>query len=283
MHRLVFRNDRLLPLGEVNLSPGQAGLLNGWGLFTTMRIYDGQPFAFERHWQRLNRDAARIELPLRYQFPDVSRALRQVIESNAVQNGCARIYFIYNKVGFWSSDEPFPVVDFLIYTNDLPTRIGPTVLGVIEHGRHAAHPLAGVKVTSWLHNVWSLEQAHQRGFEEVILLNERNEVAECTAANIFLIRAGQLETPPLSSGCLAGVTREILLELAPELGLPVIQRPLTLAEVYQAEEVFITSSLREVQPVARIEDHTVSQAPGPVTTRLAEAFSAFVGRSLARP
>lgn len=282
MHGLVFRNDGLLPLGEVNLSPGQAGLLNGWGLFTTMRIYDGQPFAFERHWQRLNRDAARTDLPLRYPFPDVTRALEQVIEANAVQNGCARIYFIYNKVGFWSSDEPLPVVDFLIYTNDLPTRIGPTVLGVLEHGRHAAHPLAGVKVTSWLENVWSLEQAHQRGFEEVILLNERNEVAECTAANIFLLRGGQLETPPLSSGCLGGVTREILLELAPGLGLPAIQRPLTLGEVHQAEEVFITSSLREVQPVARIEDHTVSQAPGPVTTRLAEAFSAYVGQSLAR-
>ncbi len=81
MHSYVYRNDRLLPLAEVRLSPGQAGLFNGWGLFTTLRVYGGRPFAFEQHWERMSRDGARIELPIGYPAGTVSRALAEVIRA----------------------------------------------------------------------------------------------------------------------------------------------------------------------------------------------------------
>jgi branched-chain amino acid aminotransferase len=281
MHRFVYRNDRLLALEEARLSPGQAGLLNGWGIFTTMRVYEGRPFAFDLHWKRLMRDARRTELPVQHSPEYVAAALDEVVRANAVSNACARIYFLYNKVGIWHSDEPFPTVDLLIYTIDMPLRSGPVSLGVRSEGRHAAHPLAGVKVTSWLQNVWMLEQAHKAGFEEMLLLNERGEVSECTAANFFCVRGGQVLTPPLASGCLGGVTRENLLAIGPECGLPILERPLSLDDVYRSEEAFITSTTREVQPVSRIENHEFAQAPGPVTKKLAEAFSAFVERSIA--
>jgi branched-chain amino acid aminotransferase len=280
MHRYVYRNDRLLRLEEARLSPGQAGLLNGWGVFTTMRVYEGRPFSFDLHWNRLMRDARRIELPVTHSPEPVAAALGEVVRANAVRSGCARVYFLYNKVGIWHSDEPFPTVDLLIYTIDLPKRTGAAALGVRSEGRHAAHPLAGVKVTSWLQNVWMLEQAHKAGFEEMLLLNERGEVSECTAANFFCVLRGQVLTPPLNSGCLAGVTRENLLAIGPQCGLPVIERPLTMNDVDQAEEAFITSTTREVQAVSRIEGHEFGQAPGPVTRRLAEAFSEFVERSI---
>ncbi len=276
MDKFVFRNGRILPLGEVRLSPGQAGLLNGWGLFTTMRIYDGVPFAFERHWSRLTRDAERIQLPLTHTADVVRRALDEVVRANHAQSGCARIYFVFNKIGIWGSDEPFPAVDLIIYSAPLPARVGPTQLAVMPHGRHAQNPLTGTKVTSWLNNVWHLEQAHRRGFDDAILLNERGEVAECTAANLFQVDGETISTPPSSAGCLLGVTREILLEQAPKHGLKMKERPLTVEELYRADEVFITSTTRAVQAIRRIESTDIRHAPGPITERLTRIFSDYV-------
>jgi len=276
VHNFVYHNDCILPLAQARLSPGQAGLFNGWGVFTTIRIYERHSFAFERHWKRLHQDARRIQIPFEFVAERVLAALAEVIRANQVVNGCARLYFVYNKVGFWRSDEPFPETDLLICSNDLPVFVSPTALAVQEHGRYTAHPLAGTKVISWLDNVWSLEQAHQRGFDEMILLNERSEVAECTSANLFSVRNSLIQTPPLSSGCLAGVTREVLLEIAGKVGLSIKERSLTLKELYEADEVFITSTSRALLPVGRIEDHQVPQTPGPLTTRLAQAFSEYV-------
>ena len=278
MHKFVFHNDRLLPLEQVRLSPGQAGLLNGWGLFTTLRIYDGLPFALERHWERLVRDAARIQLPVPVTLEAARRHVGELLQANQVGTGCLRIYFVYNKIGIWGSKEPFPVTDFLMYTTDLPQRVGPTRLAVQEHGRHAAHPLTGTKTISWLNNVWMVEQAHQRGFEDVILLNERGQVAECTAANVYCVKDGKVATPPLESGCLAGVSREILLEISTPAGLPIREQALTLDELYAADEVFISSTTRQVQPVSHIENRAFSQAPGPLTQRYAKLFSDYVSR-----
>ncbi len=276
MHKFVFHNERLLPLEEVRLSPGQSGLLSGWGIFTTLRVYHGCPFAFERHWNRLKRDAWRLEMPFDFDAATVRGQLEQVLRANTVDEGCARIYFVNNRIGIWASKEPMPATDLIIYSIDRPVREGPTQLGMMEYGRLAAHPLAGTKVTSWLENVWTLEQAHHRGFEDNLLLNERREVAECTAANIYAVRQGIVYTPPLSSGCLAGVTREVLLETAPKSGITVTEKPMVLDEIYEADEVFITSTTREVQPVSRIGKRDMGVPFGPITRRLGEIFSEYV-------
>lgn len=282
MHRFVFHNDRLLPQEEVRLSPGQAGLLNGWGIFTTLRVYDGVPFAFERHWNRLSRDADRVQLPLTHTTAAVRAAVGQVIAANRVQSGCIRIYFILNKGTTWAGDESFPPVDLIIYSGDLPVRVGPTQLTLMPNGRHAASSLAGTKVTAWLNNVWHLEQAHRRGFDEALLLNERGEIAECTAANIYSVRGQTVITPPSSSGCLLGVTREILLELAPRAGVRAIEETLSVLGLQGSDEVFITSTTRTVQAVNRIADKSFANAPGPITQRLASAFSEYVKAYLER-
>ncbi len=276
MHDFVFHNGQLVHVSEARLSPGQAGLFNGWGVFTTLLIHRGRPFAFERHWNRLTKDARLVRLPFDFDAGDTLEALRDVMRANRVDEGCARLYFVFNKVGIWQGDEPQPETDLLICTIDVPKHPRSTVLAVQEHGRHAAHPLARAKVTSWLHNVWSLDQAHRSGFDEVILLNERGEVAECTAANVFCLRGESIETPPLSSGCLPGVTREVLLEIGSESVPPIRERVLTLQDLREAEEVFISSTTRGVMPVERIEDHEVPRVHGPVTRRLADAFTAYV-------
>ena len=163
IHRVVFHNDRLLPIEEVRLSPGQSGLMSGWGLFTTMRVVEGIPFAFERHWKRLSRDAQRTHCPFPFSEETVHGQLSEVLRANQVKEGCARIYMIYNQFGFWRSDENLPAADLVICSADLPPHREQVRLALREHGRHAASPLAGVKVTSWLNNVWNLYEAQQGG------------------------------------------------------------------------------------------------------------------------
>ncbi|HKV04388.1 MAG TPA: aminotransferase class IV [Candidatus Acidoferrales bacterium] len=276
IHRFVFHNRSLMPIEEVRLSPGQSGLMSGWGLFTTMRVIEGIPFAFERHWKRLARDAERTHCPFPFKEETVRQQLLEVLHANRVREGCARVYMIYNQAGFWRSDEDFPPVDLVIYSAGLPPHREPVRLSMREHGRHAASPLAGVKVTSWLNNVWNLQQAQQAGCDEVVLLNERGEVAECTAANIFCVRGGRVFTPPLSSGCLEGVTRGIVLEIGPRAGVPVDERTLRPEDLYSADEVFISSTNRSMIAAGEINGHTIAAAPGPVMQKLEKAFAGYV-------
>jgi branched-chain amino acid aminotransferase len=282
IHRFVYHNDRLEPIEQIRLSPGQAGLLNGWGLFTTVRIVEGEAFAFERHWRRLEKDAERTRLPLPFQAARVRVQLGELLRANKVREGTARIYIIYNRTGFWTSDEKMPEVDLLLYSAGLPPYREPVRLGLRPHGRHAGSPLAGVKTTAWLNNVWHLQEAQKAGFDEVVLLNERGEVAECTAANIFLVRGGRVVTPPLNSGCLEGVTRAVLLEIAPAAGVPVDEKTLVPEDLYNAEEVFISSTNRNLLGVGTIENHQFAIAPGPVTRALEKVFAEYVSEYISR-
>jgi branched-chain amino acid aminotransferase len=281
IHRFVFHNDKVLPVENVRLSPGQAGLLNGWGLFTTVRIHDGIPFAFERHWSRLERDAERTHCPFPFAPETVREQLATLLQANKVLEGAARIYAIYNQVGFWRSDEKFPRVDLLLCSADLPSYREPSRLGLREFGRYASSPLAGVKVLSWLDNVWNYYEAQQAGFDEVVLLNERGEVAECTAANIFCVRAGRVSTPPLASGCLSGITRSVLLEIGASVGVEVKEAVLRPDDLYSADEVFISSTNRSMLGVSEINGHKIASAPGPITLKMESAFGEYVRRYIA--
>jgi len=276
IHRHIFHNDRVAPIEEVRLSPGQAGLINGWGIFTTIRIFEGVPFAFERHWKRLERDATRIHIPFSFKPDTVRRQLEDVLTANHVEEGCARIYAIYNQVGFWRSNENFPTVDLIIYSSDLPSYDERARLGLREQGRHAASPLAGVKVTSWLTNAWSYYEAQLEEFDEVVLLNERGEVAECTAANIFVVKNETVATPPLSSGCLEGVTRGVLLEIGAGAGVPVEEKVLVPQDLYGADEVFISSTNRNLLPVSEIAGRKIGAGHAPVAEKLEKVFEAYV-------
>ncbi len=144
------------------------------------------------------------------------------------------------------------------------------------HGRHAAAALSGIKSISWLNNVWAVAEAAKEGFDEVVLLNERGEVAECTSANIFAVKNGKVLTPPLNSGCLEGVTRGILMEIAPEAGVSVAEQSLRPEDLYSADEVFISSTNRNVIGVGEIAGHKIAASPGRVTRRINELFDAYI-------
>jgi branched-chain amino acid aminotransferase len=276
IHRFVSHNHRILPVEEVRLSPGQAGLLSGWGLFTTIRIVEGVPFAFERHWKRLARDAAKTDCPFPFDPETVRDEVNEVLSANKVREGCVRIYILHNQFGHWRSNEPFPAADLVICSAGLPPYREPARLTLQEHGRHAASPLSGVKVTSWLQNVWSFSHAQRAGFDEVVLLNERGEVAECTAANIFSVHGSQVTTPPLSSGCLEGITRSIVLEIGPGAGVSVEEHTLYPEDLYTADEILISSTNRGVISVGEVNGNKIALAPGPVAHKLESLFGSYV-------
>ncbi|MGB7848865.1 MAG: aminotransferase class IV [Candidatus Acidiferrum sp.] len=277
IHRYVFHNEEVRPVEKTRWSPGQAGLICGWGLFTTVRIVHGEAFAYERHWRRLEKDSGLTRMPMPYSGAKVRVQLQEVIRANQVKEGCARIYLVWNAVGSWKSDEKLPEVDLVITTADLPKHKEIARLTVREQGRHAASPLAGVKTISWLNSVWAAAEAQREGFDEVVLLNERGEVSECTSANIFAVRGDKVVTPPLSSGCLEGVTRGILMEIAGEAGTSVVEQTMRLEDLYGADEVMITSTNRSVIGVKEISGRMIAGGTtGIITKKLDEAFDAYI-------
>jgi branched-chain amino acid aminotransferase len=167
---------------------------------------------------------------------------------------------------------PFDVIAFTADVN----RWGDSVrLGVIPNARYAANEFAGTKNLSWSENLTWYERAHEQGLDEVVLLNERGEVAECTSANIFAAQGGQVWTPPLDSGCLPGVTRALLLGEVRIPGIRVTEKTLLPADLETAEEVFISSTTRELLPVVSIQGLAIQAGKG-IRTQLQQALSAYV-------
>jgi branched-chain amino acid aminotransferase len=153
-------------------------------------------------------------------------------------------------------------------------------LTIQENAVFSAGVLSGAKMLSWTQNALLLERARAEGFDDALLLNERGELAECTSANVFLVRADRVLTPPLSSGCLPGVTREVLFEIVPTVGTPLQEQTLTPDDLSRASEVFISSTTREVSAVSFVSPRWSYAAPGPITQALEAAFRQYVDEVL---
>jgi len=253
MHRFLLHNDRILDAHEKSLSAGQVGLLNGWGVFSTLRVADGVLFAFERHWDRMQRDAAKMLVPFPRDPAQLKSQLLRLVEANAAWNATLRVVVVRNRGGMFEGPDQDRDFDVLAFTKDLYPWDSSVRLAMKPHGRHAQNEFSGCKILSWSHNLTWYEEARQRGFDEVVLLNERGEVSECTSANIFAATGSEVSTPPLNSGCLPGVTRELLLDVVRVPGISVAERTLTPLDLERADQVFITSTTRDLLPVVFIE------------------------------
>jgi branched-chain amino acid aminotransferase len=273
MHRFLLHNDEIGDTGEHIVSPGQVGLLNGWGVFSTIRVENGVLFAWERHWARMQRDAARMRVP----FPEDSKWLEErlyrLIEANQAAKSTLRVVIVRNRGGMWEGpgEGAFDTIAFTAPMNDWGDAVK---LGIVPQARHAASEFAGTKYLSWSENLTRYERAHEQGFDEVVLLNERGEVAECTSANIFVVQGSEVWTPPISSGCLPGVTRGLLLEEVRAPGVSVGEKVLLPGDLASADEVFITSTTRDLMPVASVEGLKIKRGRQ-VRGLLQDAFSAY--------
>lgn len=254
MHRLLLHNDQIRDAAELSISPGQTGFMTGWGVFSTIRIYDGVMFAWERHFARMKHDAELMRVPFPADAAWLEEKLYRLIRANGASNATLRVNIVRNHGGLFEGHGTMPPFDVVAFTAGVHPWGDSVKLGVIPHGRHAGNEFAGVKYTSWAQNLTWYERAHEQGLDEVILLNERGEISECTSANIFVARDGQVYTPPLSSGCLPGVTRAVLIEeIRPPGGLRVTEKTLLPADLESADEIFITSTTRELLPVVSVE------------------------------
>jgi branched-chain amino acid aminotransferase len=275
LHRHILHNDQLQPSTDLSLSPGQVGLLAGWGVFTTLRVADGVLFAWERHWARIQRDAAAFHVPLPQDSERVRRKLLELVEVNQSPNCTLRLVIVRNGGGMWAGPSNGRASDVIALTADSKEWGDSVKLSYVREARHAACEFAGTKILSWAMNLTWLEKAQQRGFDEVILLNERGEVAECTSANIFIANGSEVWTPPLSSGCLPGITREVILGEVRAPGIRVIEKTVMPADLEGAEEVFITSTTRDLLAVRQVEDKKVGRGDR-ARKALTEGFAQFV-------
>ncbi len=280
LHSFILHNETLRRYEDAALSAGQVGLLSGWGVFSTLRVSEGVLFAWERHWARLQRDAALFHVTL----PDDPERLRlkllELVEANQAWRSTLRLAIVRNGGGMWGNPAPARSSDVIALTADSKDWGRGVKLAVQANARHAANPFAGTKILSWSMNLAWLESAQRRGFDEVILLNEHAEVAECTSANIFAASGSQVWTPPLSAGCLPGITREVLLGECKTPGIDVSEKVLTLEELEAADEVFITSTTRDLLPVVEIEGRPVGRADH-CRPAMQEVFAGFVRRYIA--
>jgi branched-chain amino acid aminotransferase len=275
MHRFLLHNDEIRDAAAECLAPGQVGLLAGWGIFSTLRVYDGVMFAWQRHFERMQRDARRMRVP----FPDdhswMEQRLQRLIEANGAHNSTLRVVVVRNRGGLYEGPGVKRDFDLIAFTVDVNRWPATMKLGMIAHGRHAASEFAGTKYISWSENLTRYERAHDEGLDEVVLLNERGEVSELTSANIFVVHGSTVSTPPLASGCLAGVTRAVLLEEIRVPGLEIREATLLPADLESADQVFITSTTRELLPVASISGLSIRNS-GNACQRLQAAFSGYV-------
>ena len=275
MHRYLLHNRTIRDTSEPLLAPGQVGFLNGWGVFSTLYVSDGVLFAYERHYLRMQRDAARLRVPFEFSPEELEELLLRVVEANQAFNATLRVSIVRNHGNPFAAPHITRSTDLIAFTTGL-TQWGSGVrLSYVPQGRYGASPFAGIKSCSWSQNLTWYEEAHEKGFDEVILLNEHGQISECTSANIFAIHSDRIWTPPLSSsGCLPGVTRAILLEEIRLAGLSIGERELTPDDLAESDGVFITSSTRDLVPVFEIDGAALKQAPA-VVAALRQAFSKY--------
>jgi branched-chain amino acid aminotransferase len=274
MHHFILHNDEIREASDKVLSPGQVGLLSGWGVFSTIKVIDGVLFAFERHWARMSRDAALMRVPLPGDATRVENNLLRLVEKNKALFSTMRVVVVRNRGGMWEGPSQARTSDLIAFTADIKEWGDSVKLDYVRQARHAASPFAGTKILAWAMNLAWLEEAQSRGFDEVILLNERDEVAECTSANIFAAKGSEVWTPPLSSGCLPGITRDLLLQEVRAPGVRLTEKVLSPADLESADEVFITSTTRDLLPVGVIGQRRVPNS-GHTREALQAAFSRY--------
>ena len=276
MHSLIYYNDQIKDAADARLSPTSAGLLYGWGVFSTLRIYDGNAFAFDRHWKRLMIHAERARIRPMLDLKQARRALERLITANSVREGRARLTLFRGDAGSWQA-EPGRESEFLIFTSsDAPQTRADLAITLSPHRLLSTTLLAGVKQTAMLDNLFALEEARSRNFHDAVVLNERGEIVSATAANIFWVQGDEVFTPSLSTGCVSGITRHFIHEIATRWKLHVVEGSFPVQRLLDAREVFVTSSSREVTIVSSFDSKQYNNRQARISKLISREFQKLI-------
>ena len=273
----AWLNGRIVSLDDARVSVLDHGLVVGDGVFETLRVYGGVPFAWRRHYERLCVSAGGLGLAV-----PASDALRAAADKVLAANDLAEARLRVTITGGIAplGSERSDVEPTLIVAASAVSVWAPTVSVVtVPWRRNERGATAGLKTISYADNVRALAWAAEHDAGEAIFLNTRDELCEATGSNVFIVRDGVVQTPPASAGCLLGVTRSLLLELCTAEGIPATDSTLPGDALAHADEAFLTSTTREVHPIDRADGRTLD-APGPITRRLADLFADLVVRDL---
>ncbi|NUR81839.1 MAG: 4-amino-4-deoxychorismate lyase [Dermatophilaceae bacterium] len=241
----------------------------GDGVFETAKIVDGRPFALSRHHRRLERSAAGLGLPP-LDLGVVDKGVAAVLDGPAIPFGRLR-YSVTGGIGPLGSDRDDSSLTYIVLAAPQPPPPESGKLTVVPWTRNERSAVAGLKTTSYAENVVALARAKQQGAVEAVFANTRGELCECTGSNVFVVVNGTVLTPPVGSGLLAGITRELTIEWGRAAGFDVREEALPLDVLQTADEVFITSSTKDVLPIHAV-DERVLPASNPVTRQLLAVF-----------
>ena len=271
----VFIDDRLVEDSQAVISVFDHGLVAGDGVFEALAVYGGTPFAVRRHLERLARSAAglRLDPP---NLTVIEAAIHQVAEANKIGFGKVRVTYTAGD-GPLGSDRLVSSPRIIVAGAPLGP-IPPTArVSISPWPRSERGILAGIKTTSYAENVVGLDWARAQGSSEVIFPNLAGMLCEGSGSNIFVVIEGSLVTPPLSSGCLAGVTRDLIIEFLGGIEADVPVDKVTSGDL---SEAFLSSSLREAQAISHFDDFAMPVAPGPVSLNIAERFRELIKDNL---
>ena len=272
----VWLDGALLPRAQASVSIDDLGFLYGAACFETMRAVAGRVFRLERHFERLESGLAALSVtpPPR---ETLREAVRATLEANALAEARVRLTVSAGR-GTGRPDLTAPAAPTVLVVTE-PRADPPAAarLAVASQRLDERRPLPGAKTANYLLSLLALAGARERGCDDALLLNHAGHVAEAATANLFAVIDGELVTPPLDDGPLPGITREAVLGCAAALPLRVSQRSLTLEQVLDAGELFLTSSVFGPRPVAAVDERwRAERCPGPVTASLSVAYERLV-------
>jgi branched-chain amino acid aminotransferase len=275
-------NGKITPAEEARVSVLDNGFAFGDSVYEVLRTYEGLAFEPGRHFRRLRASASRLGIEVPYDDAALLAQIDALLARATKGESYIRIV-VTRGLGDCSYDfsrvKGPTVVVIQKPLASYPERHYAEGIRVAAVAIRRNHPSAldpAIKSSNLLNNILAVREAQARGADEPVLLNQEGRIAEGASTNVFVAHRGTLRTPPLGAGILAGITREVVLELLPTLGVPVREEPLRLEDLRDADEAFLTSTTREVVPVRQVDEQPVGAGrPGPLTRRVLEAFRAY--------
>jgi len=274
----IYIDGKFYTESDARVSVFDHGLLYGDGIFEGIRFYNGRVFRLGEHLDRLW-DSARsiLEIPMTKQ--GMTKALLETIRQNHVQDGYVRLVVTrgIGNLGLNPTQCKWPSVIIIVaaitlYHENL-YRKGLTIVTCATRRCNAGALNPAVKSLNYLNNVMARLEANLADADEALMLNDAGNVAECTADNVFVVKRGQIVTPPVTAGALRGITRSVAFEIAAELGFKTLKADITRHDVYVADECFLTGTAAEIVPVVKADGRVIGNGkPGPITTRIIARF-----------
>lgn len=279
---LIYLDGKLVPEAEAKISVFDHGLLYGDGVFEGIRFYNGRVFRLTEHLKRLYESAHSIQLQIPISLEEMEKATLETVAANGLRDGYIRLLVTRGTGPLGLNPYQCPKPSVVIIASSIALypkekyEVGLTMVTCATRRPSHAALSPQVKSLNYLNNIMAKIEAIQGGGEEGVMLNDQGYVAECTGDNIFVVKNGEVFTPPISAGALGGITRAVAIELLAEMGVKCHEVNMTRHDIYTADECFLTGTAAEVIAAVMLDRRVIGTGkPGELTQRLVEKFKAL--------